>query len=102
VRPSSRTTFALIATVVVVGSVMAVIWLIHSSRHPVDTGTVYAGYLAAVAIAVTLLMAIGGWWWKGRQMAGAKSWGCGWGEILGGQDVEGMVQATAHDHVVQA
>jgi hypothetical protein len=66
VRPSSRTTFALIATVVVVGSVVAVVWLIHSSRHPVDTATVYAGYLAAVAIAVTLLMAIGGWWWKGR------------------------------------
>jgi hypothetical protein len=66
VRPSSWTAFALIATVVVVGSVMAVIWLIHSSKHPVDTGTVYAGYLAAAAIAVTLLMAIDRWWWKGR------------------------------------
>ena len=47
-RPSWRTAFPLIATIVVVGSVVAVIWLIQSSRHPVDTATVYAGYLAAV------------------------------------------------------
>ena len=71
-RPSWRTAFALIASIVVVGSVVAVIWLIHSSRHPVDTATVYAGYLAAVAIAVTLLMAVGAWWWKGRQRAAAR------------------------------
>lgn len=71
-RPSLRTAFALIATVVVVGFVVGVIWLIHSSRHPVDTATVYAGYLAAAAIAVTLLMAVGAWWWKGRQGAAAR------------------------------
>ena len=71
-RPSWRTAFALIATIMVVGSVAAVIWLIRSSRHPVDTATVYAGYLAAVAIAVTLLMAVGAWWWKGRQRAAAR------------------------------
>ena len=71
-RPSWRTAFALIATIMVVGAVVAVIWLIHSSRHPVDTATVYAGYLAAVAIAVTLLMAVGAWWWKGRQRAAAR------------------------------
>ena len=70
-RPSSRTAFALIATVLVVASVVAVTWLIHSSRNPVDAATVYAGYLAAAAIAVTLLMAIGGWWWKGRQRSAA-------------------------------
>ncbi|HEX3960429.1 MAG TPA: hypothetical protein VHZ03_27960 [Trebonia sp.] len=70
-RLSSRTAFALIATVAVVGSAVAVIWVIHSSKNPVDTATVYAGYLAAAAIAVTLLMAIGGWWWKGRQRSAA-------------------------------
>ncbi len=32
----------------------------------------YAGYLAAVAIAITLLMALGAWWWKGRQRATAR------------------------------
>ena len=71
-RPSWRTAFALIATIMVVASVVAVIWLIHSSRHPVDTATVYAGYLAAVAIAITLMMAVGAWWWKGRQRAAAR------------------------------
>lgn len=71
-RPSWRTTFALIATVVVVGSVIAVIRLINSSSNPVDTATVYAGYLAAAAIAVTLLMAVGAWWWKGRQRSAVR------------------------------
>jgi hypothetical protein len=71
VRPSWRSAFALVATTVVVGSVAAVIWLIRSSRHPVDTATVYAGYLAAAAIAVTLLMAVSAWWWKGRQRPAA-------------------------------
>ena len=66
-KPSRRTALALIATVVVVGSAVAVIWLIHSSKNPVDTATVYAGYLAAVAIAVTLLIAVGAWWRKGGQ-----------------------------------
>ena len=56
----------LIAAIVTVGSVAAVVWLIHSSGNPVDTATVYAGYLAAVAIGVTLLMALGAWWGKDR------------------------------------
>lgn len=68
-RLSWRTAFALITIIVVIGSVVAVIWLIRSSRHPVDTATVYAGYLAAAAIAVTLLMAVGPWWWNGRHRA---------------------------------
>jgi hypothetical protein len=59
VRPSRRTAFAVIATIMAIGSLVAVIWLIHSSRHPVDTAIVYSGYLAAVAIVVTLLMAAG-------------------------------------------
>jgi hypothetical protein len=42
---------------------------INSSRRPVDTATVFGGYLAAVAIAVTLLMAISTRWQKGHQQA---------------------------------
>lgn len=58
-RLSRRTTFSLIAPIVVVAFVVVVIWRINSSRRPVDTATVYAGYLAAAAIAVTLLLAVG-------------------------------------------
>ena len=71
-RRSRRTALALIAIVVVAGSTIDVIWLIHSSRNPVDTATVYAGYLAAASIAVTLLMAVGAWWRKGRQRSGTR------------------------------
>jgi len=67
VKPWRRTGLALTASIVVAGFVAGVIWRIHSSGHPVDTATVYAGYLAAAAIAVTLLMAIGSWWRKGLQ-----------------------------------
>ena len=70
-RLSRRTAVALIAMAVVVAAAVGVIWRIHSSKHPVDTATVYAGYLAPVAIAVTLLMALGAWWWK-RWGAGAQ------------------------------
>jgi hypothetical protein len=63
--------FALIATIVIVGSAAAVVWVIHSSSDPVDTATVYAGYLAAAATAVTLLTAVASWWRKGRQRPGA-------------------------------
>jgi hypothetical protein len=63
--------FALIATIVVAGSVAAVVWAIHTSSDPVDTATVYAGYLAAAAIAVTLLTAVATWWRKGRQRPAA-------------------------------
>lgn len=66
-RPLLRTTLALAATFVIVGSAAVVIWKIHISKHPVDTATVYAGDLAAVAIAVTLLLALGAWWWKGER-----------------------------------
>jgi len=57
-----RSAFALIVTIVTVGSVVGVVWLIHSSANPVNTATVYAGYLAAAAIAVTVLIALGAWW----------------------------------------
>lgn len=65
-RPSRRTALALSAAVTVVAGAAVVIWLIHSSRNPAETATVAAAYLAAVAIAITLLMPLGPWWWKGR------------------------------------
>ena len=61
-----RGVFALIVIIVTVGSAVGVVWLIHSSANPVNTATVYAGYLAAAAIAVTVLMALGAWWGRGR------------------------------------
>ncbi len=63
---SWRTALALIATVVVVAGAAVVFLLIHSSSNPVETATVAAAYLATVAIAITLLMPLGPWWWKGR------------------------------------
>ena len=68
-RSSWRAALALIASALVVLSGMAVILRIQSSRNPVDTATVYSGDLAAAAIAVTLLLALGGWWRKGHPQA---------------------------------
>jgi hypothetical protein len=70
-RSGWRNALALIAMLTVIAFVAGVIWQIHASRHPVDamavsTATVYATYLAAVAIGITLLMAVGGWWRKGH------------------------------------
>lgn len=70
-RPSWRTALMLIASIMIAGSALAVIWGIRSSRHPVDAATVYAAYLAAAALAVTLLMNLGAWWRKGRRQAEA-------------------------------
>ena len=65
-RVSGRSVLALIAAAGVSGAAAAVILSIHSSKNPVDAATVLAGDLAAVAIAVTLLIALGAWWQKGR------------------------------------
>jgi hypothetical protein len=64
--PSWRTVLALVAATVVVAVAGGVIWLIHASDHPVDTATVAAGDLAAVALAVTILMALAASLRKGR------------------------------------
>jgi hypothetical protein len=56
----------LLACVGVCGAAIAVIVTIHSSGNPVDSATVLSGDLAAAALAVTLLMALGAWWQKGR------------------------------------
>jgi hypothetical protein len=66
VRSSWRTPFALVTGFVLVASVIVVILWINQSRHPVDAATVGAADLAAVAIGVPLLMALAGWWRKGR------------------------------------
>lgn len=68
-RSSWRTALTLIAAFSVVTFVAVVAWRINYSRHPVDTATVGAADLTALAIAVPLLMALGAWWWKGRSEA---------------------------------
>ena len=66
VRLPGRGSWALAAAVVVAAALVWVIWGITSSRDPVGAATVYAGIIAAVALAVTLLTLLGGWW-KGPQ-----------------------------------
>lgn len=73
VRSSRRSVLALVAAVVVIAVMAAVILRIQSSRHPVDTATVYSGDLAAATIAVTLLLAVAGWWRKGSPRPGGIS-----------------------------
>lgn len=43
----------------------------HSSRSPVNTATVVAADLAAVALAVAILTPVGSWWRSGRRTAAA-------------------------------
>ncbi|MDQ3152732.1 MAG: hypothetical protein M3R63_13770, partial [Actinomycetota bacterium] len=46
------------------------VWIvreIHTSDSPVNTATVYAAYLAAATLALTLLALLTPWWWKGRR-----------------------------------
>src|ERR1700722_19177364 len=69
VTPLRRTALALIAAVMVVAVALLVIGWIGSS---VRRATVGAGDLAPVAIAVTLLMALGAWWGKGHEGAAAE------------------------------
>ena len=72
-RSSRRSVLAFIAAVAVIAAMAAVIVQIQSSKQPVDTATVYSGDLAAVAVAVTLLLAIAGWWRKNSPRAGGIS-----------------------------
>ena len=65
-RSSWRTALVLIASVVTAAFVAGVFWLVHSSRNQVGTATVYAVYLAAVTLGVTVLTALSGWWAKGH------------------------------------
>jgi hypothetical protein len=70
-RASRRTVLALSVAALVVAGAAVVVWLIHSGRNQAETAIVAAAYLATVAIAITLLMALGSWW-KGRGGAAAQ------------------------------
>lgn len=72
-RLSRRSVLALIAASGVSLSAAAVIWRVNSSADQVSEATIFAAYLAAVAVAVTLLMAVGAWWQKGRWTAVAQA-----------------------------
>lgn len=72
VRSLWRTALALIAGFGVVSFVAVVSDSIRRSRHPVDTATVVAADLTALAIAIPLLTALGNWWWQGRKDAVAR------------------------------
>jgi hypothetical protein len=46
------------------------VWIvqqIRTSTNPVDSATVWAAYLGAAAVLVSLLRPLGKWWWKGRR-----------------------------------
>jgi hypothetical protein len=70
VRFWPRTAITIVAAAAVVTPVAGGIWWILSSKNPVNAATILAGILAPVAIAVTLLAALGKWWWKGIRGAG--------------------------------
>jgi uncharacterized membrane protein len=61
-----RSALALLVAVTVVAAVAGVFWLLHSSKNQATTATVYGTYIGAVALAVTLLMALGTWWARGH------------------------------------
>jgi hypothetical protein len=66
VTSRQRGGLALTGALVLVTFPVLIIQKIHASGNPPALATVYAGDLAAVAIAVTLLMQVIAWWWKGR------------------------------------
>ena len=65
-RPQIRSVLALLGVVVVIAAMLAVHWLIHSSKNPVNTATVWTGDFGAAAIVVPLLTLIITWWVKNR------------------------------------
>ena len=65
-RLSGRTVLALTGAAAVCGAAAAVIAGISSSQNPVAISTILTGDLAGVAVAVTLLLALGAWWQRGR------------------------------------
>ena len=68
-RSSWRTVLVMIAGVVAAVFVAGVFWLVHSSRNQVGTANVYAVYLAAATLGVTVLTALSGWSAKGPATA---------------------------------
>ena len=64
-----RDPIALVGALVLVAVPVWIVREIHTSDSPVNTATVYAAYLAAATLALTLLAFLIPWWWKGRRAA---------------------------------
>lgn len=58
---------ALLGAATIVGGCVLLVQIIRDSRDPAGTATLVQGVLAPVAIAVTLLGALGTWWFSGRR-----------------------------------
>lgn len=69
VGSSRRTLLLLGAAILIVGFEVAVFGRIHLSKRPVEVATVYAAYLAAAAIGLTLLSGMWTWWRANRKAA---------------------------------
>lgn len=66
-----RDAVALLGAVVLVGVPVWIVREIRGSDNPIDSATLYAGYLAAPAITGSLLVALALWWWRDRQARAA-------------------------------
>ena len=64
-----RDAIALIGALVLVAVPVWIVREIRTSDSPVNTATVYAAYLTAAMLALTLLAFLIPWWWKGRRAA---------------------------------
>jgi len=62
-----RDAIALVGALVLVAGLIWIVGEIRTSDSPVNTATVYAAYLAAAALTVSLLAFLVPWWWKGRR-----------------------------------
>jgi hypothetical protein len=86
VSSSRRTVLTLTAAMAVTACAVGLVWLVRSSRKPVDAAGLYGFYLAVVAFAQTLLVPLGNWWEKGRTAAG----GSVQAEVSGARDSGGL------------
>ncbi|MBT0773391.1 hypothetical protein KIH74_30880 [Kineosporia sp. J2-2] len=62
-----RTAFAVIAGLVVVGCCAGLVVMIERGHDPAQTASVVQGYVAPIAVAVSLLGALATWWLSQRQ-----------------------------------
>jgi len=66
-RSARRDAIALVGGLVLVAVPVWIVREIRTSDSPVNTATVYAAYLAAATLALTLLALLIPWWSKGRR-----------------------------------